>query len=662
MRRLLTFAAAFAVIALPAAATARNITLADLRGEVGVSEPHLSPDGREIAFVKGVQDFDKDRTDTQLMLLDVRTDTIRPLTFERQDLSSPRWSPSGDRLAFIADAGSGDDATAQIFVMPMDGGDARQITTCANGVQEFEWGPGGRAIAYVTQDDATNKTAIDAGNDAFEMGDLDYKSTAAAVPSHLWIVPAGGGQARRLTSGSWSLSSTNGGAGFGISWSHDGQLIAITRLPNAVYGDSDAATIAVVDAKTGRAIDVSGQRTFEVSPLFAPAGTDMLILWFRHGTFNSNASLLLGSSHGGAVKPLNAGFDHMVDWAEWTPKGDAVMVGAEDGPLTGLWRQPVDGSAPQRVALGDVNFGDGDVGKTGAIAFVGVTSTHPGEIYYLASPTATPRRMTDYNAKIAALSLGAEREVTWTGPGGYHEDGVLTLPPSFSPQRKYPLVLVVHGGPQGASQFSFDELTQLLAAHGYVTFQPNYRGSTNLGDAYQHAIYRDTGDGPGKDAMAGVAAVEKLGFIDTTRLAVSGWSYGGYMTTWLESHFDVWKCAMSGAALTDWVADYTIAWYQKGDADFFGPSPWTNAGWQIWREQSPIDYVQRVKAPTLIMGDVGDANVPLYNSYQWYHGLRDNGVPVEFVAYPRNSHFPDDPVGSESVTRRWVDWIVKYLH
>jgi dipeptidyl aminopeptidase/acylaminoacyl peptidase len=220
---------------------------------------------------------------------------------------------------------------------------------------------------------------------------------------------------------------------------------------------------------------------------------------------------------------------------------------------------------------------------------------------------------------------------------------------------------VIHGGPEGASTTAFSDLPQLLAAHGYLVFQPNYRGSINLGDAYQHAIYRDTGEGPGKDVMAGLAAVEKLGIVDTSRIGVSGWSYGGYMTTWLTGHNDVWKAAVSGAAITDWVMDYTVAYYQTGDTYFFGGSPWVAKYHDIWREQSPIAHAQHVKAPTLIMGDVGDPNVPLVNSYEWYHALRDNGVKVRFYAYPADTHFPSDIVQQTDVMRRWVGWMKQHL-
>ena len=662
MKHLLAALAAALAVAGTCIAQARPFELADTRRIVGVSQPQISPDGRQVVFIKSVLNFDKDRRDARLMLVDVATGRMRPLTYDRKGLDSPRWSPSGDRLAFTADAGEGNDAQSQIFVMPMNGGDAMQVTKAPNGVQEFTWKPDGTAFAYVAQDTAPNKKAIDKHLDAFDVGDLDYMSRAAPVPSHLWVISADGTAARRLTSGSWSLSTVNSQAGSPVSWSADGKTIAITKLPDAVYGDSDPATVALVDVKTKSVRDLPNQRQYLNGPLFAPSGTNIALYWFRHGTFNSNPYLVVAPAGGGAgVEPAHA-LDHAIDWFNWMPDSRSLLLAAEDGARTGLWLQPL-GASPRRLNLGEVEFGDGSVSKNGSIVIVGDTPLHPNELYYMASTNAPLRRLTNLNASIAALTLGAQRELTWTGPGGFAEDGIVTLPPGFDAKKKYPLVLVVHGGPQGSSQVGFSALPQLLAARGFVIFQPNYRGSTNLGDAYQHAIYRDTGDGPGKDVMAGVAALEKLGYVDTTRVAVSGWSYGGYMTTWLESHYNVWKCAMAGAALTDWVADYTISWYQKGDADFFGPasSPWTQAGWSIWRDQSPITSVQNVKAPTLIMGDVGDANVPIYNSYEWYHALKDEGVYVEFVAFPRNTHFPGDPVGAEDVTRRWVDWMVRYL-
>jgi dipeptidyl aminopeptidase/acylaminoacyl peptidase len=659
MKAISAAAALFAVVAVLCAnerAVAGPLSPSDFRGTIGISEPRISPDGRRIAFVKSTIDFGKDRRHSEIFLLDVATGASRQLTYDRTGIGNLRWSPGGDRLAFIADAGAPDDTQSQVFIMPMDGGDAQQVTDADNGVDIFEWKPDGSSIAYVAEDDAPDQGAIDKHLDAFEVNDLDYKTTQEATPYHLWLASADGKHQRRLTSRAWSLDTANSSAGPDISWSPDGKAIAFTKYPDAEYGDSDDAVVAIVDVKTGKERDLTKPGGFTMSPLFAPRGDAIASTWFPHGIFNSNDTVVIGSGAGGSLAQALPGFDHNIDWVAWMPDGRSLAVVSEDGSRQELWRVPL-GELPVRIPTGDVNVsGDADAGFDGAIAFIGDTPTHPSELYYVAPGALAARRMTDLNRAIAALPLGPMREITWTGPGGFKEDGMLTLPPGFDRRKRYPLVLVVHGGPQGSSQLSFDELTEIVASHGYLAFQPNYRGSTNLGDAYQHAIFRDTGVGPGEDAMAGVAAVERLGIVDTTRMAVSGWSYGGYMTTWLESHYDVWRCAMSGAALTDWVADYTIAWYQKGDADFFGRTS------SPWNDQSPISYASRVKAPTLIMGDVGDANVPIYNSYQWYHALKDNGVPVTFVAYPRDSHYPDDPVGAESVETRWVDWIVDHLH
>ncbi|HYK52217.1 MAG TPA: S9 family peptidase [Candidatus Eremiobacteraceae bacterium] len=665
-RNVITLTAIAAVVLaaiMPAAAQARLLDQAALRTLVGVSQPQISPDGKRIAFLKSTSDFVKDERHSQLMLLDIASGAIRPLTYDRTGVDSPRWSPTGDRLAFIADAGPSDNTQSQIFVMPLSGGDALQATKVDNGVDEFTWRPDGKAFAFVTQDTPKNKKQLDAHFDTFDVGDLDYKQTAAPTPSHVWTVSASGGAPHRLTSGSWSLSTSQGGPAAALSWSADGKTIAIQKLPNAVLGDSDDSIVALVDAKTGTVRDLPAQRPFSTAPLFSPRGDALAASWFPHGAFNSNPYLTVTTSSGGPGRVIG-GQDHAVDFFAWTPDGSALVYSDENGPLNDLWYAPLRGSASKYDLGAGLDFvGDATVGPNGAVAFVGSSVDEPSEIYYASSPSAAARRLTRYNVSILKFQLGQMTEVRWTGPGGYKEDGIVTLPPGYVAGRRYPLALEVHGGPQGASQLGFGSLAQLIAAHGIVVFEPNYRGSTNLGDAYQHAIYRDTGDGPGKDVMAGVAVLDKSGVIDTSRMCVTGWSYGGYMTTWLESHYDVWKCAMAGAALTSWVADYTIAFYQKGDADFFGrtSSPWTNNGWDIWRDQSPIASVQNVKAPTLIMGDVGDPNVPIYNSYLWYTALRDQGVDVQFYAYPRNTHFPGDPVGAEGVYKRWVDWVVSHL-
>jgi dipeptidyl aminopeptidase/acylaminoacyl peptidase len=651
-----------ALLAPLSKADARVMNLEDLRRIVDVTEPQLSPDGKSVAVIISRVNWDKDRRDSSLILIDIATGAQRVLTQGRNDVSSPRWSPSGDRLAFMDSVGVGDDSTAQVFVLPMSGGDAMKITNAANDVEQFEWKPDGTQIAYVTQDDKPKREGADRFLDGFEVGNNDYQRREASRPSHIWLASAAGAWSKRLTRGAWSISTPDGGAGTPISWSPDGNSIAITKLPNAIYGDSDPATIAIVDAHTGAVQDVAGQRARLIGPEYSPSGSEFATTWYRHGTFNSNAYVVVVPIAGGTGIAATPALDRNIDWYRWTSDGAALYEAGDDGAHTSLWSTSIGGPA-KKIDLGDVNFGnDGDVGKNGAIAFVGSTPASPGEVYYLASPSTAVRKLTNFNSATEALHLGAMREVTWAGPGGYAEDGMFTTPPDFTPAKRYPLAVYVHGGPQGADTLTFDSLGQLLAARGFVVFQPNYRGSTNLGDAYQHAIYRDGGDGPGKDVMAGVATVLKLGFVDASRMTVSGWSYGGYMTSWLSGHYPVWKAAVAGAALNDYPLDYTISWYQEGDAaDFFGGGPYDSRTQSMWIEQSPLSYAARVKAPTLIMGDVGDANVPIINSYEMYHALKDHGVTVQFIAYPVDMHFPGDPVRETDVDRRWIAWLAKYV-
>jgi len=636
------------------AAPTPGFQLNDLRRVTTLSDPQVAPDGKRIVVVMSTPVWDTDKYDTRLVLVDTATGAQRRLTRNRQDVTSPRWSPDGKRLAFLADD---DNDESQIYLMPMNGGDARRITDAKQGVDTFSWSPDGKRIAYIAQDAPLNAKAIKAHDKAFQVTSGNFQLRKAVAPWHLWVVASEEGLATRLTEGTFSLDTDQGGA-TPPSWSADGKYVVFTRFPGAYWGPSFHSVLAVAPmdgSNTRTLVDAEGAN----SATYAPQGTALAFMRPRGGDENNGNAVYVhaaGKTYD-ATRALKRNFNSYA----WLDNGKALLLEGQKGTHSVLWIQPLHGRAHQ-LDLGGVEASGGmDASGTGQIAFIGTTPGHPDELYLMASSRTRPRRLTNVNGFVDTLQLARNDTLGWTGPGGFHEDGVLTYPVGYTKGKKYPLVLVIHGGPEGASTVSFDSLAQVLASAGFLVFQPNYRGSINLGDAYQHAIYRDTGEGPGKDVMAGLQAVENLGIVDTKRIGVSGWSYGGYMTTWLTGHYAVWKAAVSGAALTDWVMDYTIAYYQRGDTYFFGGSPWRSKDWKIWREQSPIQYARNVTAPTLIMGDVGDPNVPLVNSYEWYHALRDNGVTVEFYAYPEDTHFPQDIVQTTDVYRRWVDWMKKYL-
>lgn len=640
-----------------AEATTPGFQLSDLQKIVSLADPRISPDGKRVAVIVSTPDWKSNKRQQEIDLIDVASGARRALTWKREDLSSPRWSPDGRRLAFIAK--DQQSKQEQLYVMPMDGGDAMRITDAKQGVDSYSWSPDGTELAFISADEAANAKAIKAHDDAFRVTDNNFLVRAALTPWHLWLVPSSGGTAKRLTEGSYSLQTDQQDEAPEPEWSHDGHSITFTRFPGPYWGPSFHSVIDSVGVEGGKpASVVTAQGAMDAS--YAPDSDTLAFMRPRAGDQNNGNAVYL--KNGSTIRDATAALARNINNYAWLPRGKGLLLAGADGTHAVLWQQPLRGKA-KLLDLGDIEASaDLSIARTGAVAFIGSTSMHPGELYVMNSPGAKPRRLTNLNAFVDKLALGRTETINWPGPDGFHEDGVLTYPVGYRPGQKYPLVLVIHGGPEAASTATFSPLPQLLAASGYVVFQPNYRGSTNLGDAYQHAIYRDTGEGPGKDVMAGMAAVKKLGIVDGDRIGVTGWSYGGYMTTWLTGHYpQAWKAAVSGAALTDWVMDYTISYYQTGDTYFFGGSPWKARDYAIWREQSPIAAAQNVTAPTLIMGDVGDPNVPLVNSYEWYHALRDNGVQVEFYAYPVDTHFPKDIVRTTDVYRRWVGWMDRYL-
>lgn len=665
--------AASLLLALPAtvAAQARRIELADLARIVRVTDAQLSPDGRSALVLVARPDYDENRYRTDLVQVDVGSRAQRVLLTDRRGLASPRWSPSGDRIAFLVNTGEGAGAAMhpQLWVIPAGGGEAARVTHADGGVQHFAWRPDGRALAYVAADAPPARSGPEKFNDAFEVGNDDYLVTTAPTPSHLWVIDAGGGAARRLTSGAWSLPTVRppGSPPSPLTWSPDGRSIAFTRVPTPHSGDFGQATVQVIDVESGatRALTPGGTREGFAS--FSPDGRQVAYWAPRGGSTRNGNEVFVAPASGGAGTAVTAGIDRNIARALWMPDGTSLLVGANDARQVALWIQPLGGAA-RRVETGAVSpsssfWVDVSMGARGDLAFTGSEPNRPSELYYMASATAPVQRLTDYNHDVAALALGRVETVDWAGPDGFRENGVVIYPPDFEAGRRYPLVLEVHGGPRAASLETFAARPQMMAAKGWIVFQPNYRGSDNLGDRYQAAIWNDAGEGPGRDVMAGVAMLVKRGIVDTTRIAVTGWSYGGYMSTWLAGRYPgVWRAAVIGAPVTSWLDQYNLGDANVRRAESIGGSPYTDtARMRSVLAQSPMSVAPGIRAPTLILHDLRDDRVPVTQGYSLFHALRDNGVETRFIVYPIAGHSPADPVRQRDVSRRWLEWIESHF-
>ncbi|HKA18085.1 MAG TPA: S9 family peptidase [Blastocatellia bacterium] len=657
------------LLLVTASAQQRRMQLDDLGRLVRVSDPQISPDGKSIVIVVGRANYDDNRYDTDLVLVDVASGAQRTLTSDRRSVSHPRFSPSGDRLAFLSNGVIANNipARAQIFVMPMGGGDARRITSAPKGIQQFAWSPDGRSIAYATEDEPEKKSGPERFNDSFEVGNDDFLIQSPAFPTHAWIVPSEGGAAKRLTSGAWSLPINHppGAPASPLAWSPDGKAVVLVRLATPHSGDSRDATIQIIDIETGKMRGVTGHKEFEGQPTFSPDGSQVAYWQPRDGESGNLNEIHIAPSSGGTGRSITRALDRNMARSIWMPDGKSLVVGANDGTRVSLWLQPIEGPA-RKLDLGNLSpsssfWVDVAVGRNGAIAFTATEPSRPAELYYMSSSTSAPKRLTNLNAEVAGFALGKTEVISWQSDGFTH-NGTVTYPPDFVASQKYPLVLVIHGGPTAATLETFSSQAQLMAAKGWVVFQPNYRGSDQIGNVYQRAIINDAGAGPGRDVIAGVAALKQRGFIDASRVAVSGWSYGGYMTTWLLGNYQGWRVAVAGAAVTDWLDQYNLgdANVRRGAA--FGGSPWTDAKrMQSYIDQSPITYASKIRTPTLVMTNTQDFRVTPTQSFKLFHALKDNGVETKFIAYPIYGHNAGDPVRQRDVQRRWIDWIDQHF-
>src|SRR5271165_376961 len=671
---LLAVLSAFAFAGAPQAASASNaskaLDLETLRTYVEIPSLAISPDGRRVAAVVQRQDFTTNRYVERIEVIDCTTHTRTPVTPASYGVTDPAWSPNGAAIAYIADAND----APQIFIVSVRGGSVRQLTHLPRGVDSFAWRPDGWAIAYATPDAAPDAKSIAAGLDAFEVGDQDYLSTAKPTPSHLWLQAIAGGAPRRLTSGSWSLP--KGELIYPLpevapmpffAWSPDGASIVFARMDNAYNSDAVGTVTDVLDVAIGSIRKLTDHKRLEAGAIYSPDGTRIAYAYARADNALAQTMMMIAPASGGDGIAATQTLDIDAMGARWL-SGHRLVVNAFQGTRSRLFivGEHGDSSRIDTQAVDPVP-GTLDATAAGQIAFAGSEPQRATEVYYMASTFAPPVRLTDYNAAIDARAQSKVQNIAWTGPDGFSESGVLFYPPSYVAGKKYPLVLQIHGGPTESSIASWRDtdwpgLPQYIAAHGYLVFSPNYRGSDGQGNAYQIAIFNDAGDGPGRDVMAGVEAVKALGIIDENRMAVSGWSYGGFMTQWLITHYPVWKAAVAGAGPADAFVDYATSDYNVLGRFYFGGSPWDSAALlQAYRDQSPLSYVAKVTAPTLLLHDSGDVRVPVIHSYEFYHGLKDSHLPVTFVVYPVSGHYPNDPVRSEDIYRRWAAWMDRYL-
>ncbi len=652
---------ALGAAAIPAAAQSRHFSPDDLPRIVRISDPQISPDGKTIAVVVGRANLKEDRYDSEIDFIDVATRQTEVMTHDRLGAASPRWSADGHRLAFLAQDVN---KKAQIFLLSVAGGDALQLTHSKTPVTLLAWKPDGSALAYAALDEEPEKKDEAKFEDAFEVGNNDYLERTRPLSTHLWIAPVGDGTPKRLTQGSWSLPNHFAPAGppSQIAFTPDGLSLIFVKASSPISGDTESSRVNVLDLASGALRPLTSAGIAESGPILSPDGKEVAYSFPREGKRHYERAVYVAPLAGPAGKDVAYSLDRGASPIAWMPDGKALLIGGNDGTHSAMWLQPLTGSAT-RLELGALNPSvSAAVSKEGAIAFTATSPNRPAELFYISHAGEPPVQITHLQTVTDNLELGKQETVRWKSDK-FEVSGVLTYPPGYVSGRKLPLVLYLHGGPTSASLESFSTASQILAGQGWLVFEPNYRGSDNGGNAFETAIVQDAGAGPGRDVMAGLAMLEKRGIVDEKKVAVSGWSYGGYMTSWLLGNFpSAWCAAVAGAPVTDLVDQYTLSDNNTQRAAAYGPSPFVGENMKAYALQSPISYAWKIKAPTLIMSDVGDWRVTTTQAYKLFHALKDNNVPVKFIAFPVPGHSPADPIRARDVWRRWTAWLGTYLN
>ncbi len=640
----------------------KKFELADYTKIVGIADPQISPDGKNVVMVVSRPDYVNNRNNTELVLVEVATGKKTVITYERTSVSSPRWSPNGEQLAFISKASSAKDAQNQIFVLSMKGGEAKQITKAPKGVQHFSWSPNSTDIAYATLNEPKNKAEIEKGFTAFEIANNDIFVGSQPQPAHIWLVNTTTTVSKRLTDGDWSLPVVipPGAPPAPFSWSADGKTILFIKVISPYSGDGRNRTIQVLNIADGTYKPLTTRKILENAPDFSP-DAGKISYWYKKDNMGSNINQLwVADAKVGEGKAIATQLDIDFSYKAWMPDGKSILVGGNNDNKTTLFNISLDGKS-SKVDVGNLCSNlNASISKTGALAFTGTEPNKPVELYFMASTTSKLLQLTDYNSEVSKMTFGKTETIRWENDGFKH-CGIVTYPVNYEKGKKYPLVLVIHGGPAAASLEQFARFPQIFANEGYFVFEPNYRGSDNVGATYRLAIVEDAGAGPGRDVMAGLEKLKATGMIDNDKIGVSGWSYGGFMTVWLAGHYGGWKAAMAGAAVTDWVDQYNFGDANVARSETMGGSPYVGDNMKKYIAQSPITEAKNIKAPTLILANTGDPRVPVTQSYKLYHTLIDNGTVTKFIGWPIPAHNASDPVTQLERDRLWLNWMNTYL-
>jgi dipeptidyl aminopeptidase/acylaminoacyl peptidase len=661
------------IISVVDAQPKRAITFDDLIGMGRISDPQYSPDGKWIAFVVTYHNKVENTTNSNIYLIAANGGDVRQLTSAKRSNYNPRWSPDGKQIAFVSTR----DGESQIWTISLEGGEARRISSISTGVSGMQISPDGKWFAFASEvypdcpDDDCNKAREEAAEKskvkAKIFDRLPYRiwnSWKDGKRSHLFVMPSAGGRAIDLTPGDYDTPPIDLGGAWDYAFSPDSKEMVFTRNMDPMIAISTNNDLFIVPVTGGPAKKITENPGNDSQPLYSPDGKFIAYRRMERAGFEADRNqLVLYERATGRHINLTEQVDYSVHDVVWSPDSKMLYFNADDKGNESIFRVSVQTKKVEALLTTGYNTQLRMSPDGKSLLFLRESINTPAELYRMDPDGKNLRQLTRINAdRVALLDMNPKEDFWFDGAGGTKVHGWIVKPPAFDAAKKYPLVYLIHGGPQGqwGDQFHYRWNAQMFASRGYVVAMVNPRGSTGYGQKFTDEISRDWGGKVYEDLMKGVDYILKTySFVDGNRMAAAGASYGGYMINWIAGHTDRFRCLINhDGVFNPWSMYGTTEelWFVEWE---FGGTPYQNP--ELYNTWSPLLNAHKFKTPMLVVHGQQDFRVDVSEGFQVFTALQRQGIKSKMLYFPDEGHWVTKPANAELWYKTLLDWLDEHL-